>query len=426
MAFVLAPNWDRPFGYPLLLAGILRISHDLSLVVVIQNLLGIATAFLWYRIAKEHMREHSVAPLILFALVGFNLESIVFERYILTECFTAFLLALYLYFHFQVAAKGKLHNLILLALNVVGLAITRTIFIIAAPLGALAIIGMSGTWRETWKKKVSYLCLFSVIVIFFLGGYSLWMKRHYGKAGLTFIDGWFLYSLVGEMTNCSEPKASEALEVLCDSNKGKDPSNFKLIWDENAPPRALLRHNGLDLLRTNDQLRKIAIQIIRKHPVEYSMAVAGNIWKTLWSEDFYWDKAYTGTQSVQKAMGHYLGPRVAALGTDDSNLFRSFRALYSLKRIVTIFFGLSLLAMMRGRLSYHSCTLVVFSLVYLLGSTMTVEGDWSRFFVPIYNVFAFISVDFLLLVFVTLRGRMAERGIAMERVGSTGRRRGPP
>ncbi|MBI1865632.1 MAG: glycosyltransferase family 39 protein, partial [Nitrospirae bacterium] len=302
MARVLAPNWDRPIGYSLFLAAVFAVTDKLQAVSVAQALLGVATTYLWYRLALERIGRAGAVAVAL--LVGLNLQAVVMEHYLLSEAFSVFLVSVFFYLLWRWHREPHWILSALAAVATVALGLTRTAFLIV-------LLLPPAVWVLTWRqgkaaigRVVRQAVLFAGIVGFLLGGYALWMGSYFGPARITLFDGWALYQLVGKWTDCSGEK-NRVTDALCRAGNPADNSRQQwkdIIWDPAGPALFLLRENNGSHAKTNDDLRRAALEIIWADPARYLKKVGRNVVQMATGGDFYWTRVSSESTAMQSGV----------------------------------------------------------------------------------------------------------------------------
>lgn len=401
MARVLAPNWDRPIGYSLFLGPILALTGRIEAVPVAQAFLGIATACVWYLLAAERIGR--TGGLVVAVLVGFNLQAIVMEHYLLSEAFSVFLLSLFFYVLWRLYRKPGWIPGVAVPILAVGLGLTRYAFLFAVIFSPIVLLALWREGRETIKRFLGQMALYAVIVGVGLGGYALWVGSYFGQARVTLFDGWALYQLVGEWTDCTGPK-DRATALLCDAMaRREDPPDRQywqnIIWDHSGPVHSLLEKNGGSHAKTNDDLRRVAVQIIREDPGRYLRKVLSNT-ASMVTGWFYWTRVSSESifriEAVEAELRQRLAGDAWRIGYKVEDRFEGISFLLSLKYVAL---GLFLIALVRLPVDWRDVfqlLLVGFVVVYFIGCSATVLGDWSRFYVPAHNVVAMAGVGALM------------------------------
>ncbi|MFI7708361.1 hypothetical protein [Nonomuraea sp. NPDC049480] len=198
----LTPGTTRPSGYSLLLA-LLRPVHSLTLVTVMQHLLGLALAVGVYALLRRRGLPGWGATLLVTPLL-YDEFLILLEHMIMADAiFIVLVTAAVALIVWRVtpttAAVGG---------TLLGLAgITRTIGLPLLLLTAAYVL----VRRYGWRPLLALVVAGAIP----LGAYAIWTKVEKGKFALTEADGNFLWSRTMSFADCDVIKPPERLAVLC-------------------------------------------------------------------------------------------------------------------------------------------------------------------------------------------------------------------
>jgi hypothetical protein len=259
-ALRLRPDLSKSIGYSFFLK-VLEPFHSLTLVVIIQHLMGLAVAVLIYlllRRARVRTLWASLATLPVL-LNGFEIQ---LEHMIMADLLFLFLL--------MVAVALLLWRprpswwAVLVAGLLTGYAITVWSGGLVMPVVFLVFVLVR---RLGWRPLVAIVAGSALPVI----GYVLWFHAWTGTYGLTQSEGFYLYGRMSSFAECAQisPPADE--RVLCLSTppaKRQPPGS--LVWhvpQVHAVPGGPVSKTG------NKLLRDFAIRAAEAQPLSYAHAI---------------------------------------------------------------------------------------------------------------------------------------------------------
>ena len=208
--------WADPFrtvGYPLFLRGLHVFSDHLSLVVVVQHLIGIATALVLFGAVRR-----SGAPpwlgLIPAAVVLLGGDHVLFEHAVLTETLYTFLIAAALYAGVRCLADGSAIAWPAAAGLLLGLAATvRVAGLVLVPLLAAWMLlvpaarGRERALRTVVAAGAGALVLLAYLVV----AHAETDRWSFARTG-----AYNFYGRVSSFADCDEFDEPPGTEVLCD------------------------------------------------------------------------------------------------------------------------------------------------------------------------------------------------------------------
>jgi hypothetical protein len=256
----LTPGTTRPSGYSLLLA-LLRPAHSLTLVTVLQHLLGPALAVGVYALLRRRGLPGWGATLLVTPLL-YDEFLVLLEHMIMADAV-----------------------FIVLVTAAVGLIVWRVTPVTAAAGGAL--LGLAGITRTIGLPLLlltaAYLLIrrygrrpLAALVVagaIPLGAYATWMKLEKDTFALTEADGNFLWSRTMSFADCDVVKPPERLAVLCPRMPVEQrPYPPHWLWESFSP---LLKVPGT--AHRNQLAGEFARAAIIAQPGDYLRAVATDL-----------------------------------------------------------------------------------------------------------------------------------------------------
>jgi hypothetical protein len=260
------PDPQKTTGYSLFLRALLPL-HSLTLVVVLQHLMGLADAVMIYALLRRagvSKRWATVASLPML-LDGYVIED---EHLIMAEALFTFLLmvgvTIVLWRPRTSWWKALIAGLLL------GFAvIVRTegaVVLIIFPL-FLLVRGWSWKTISGWVAAAA-MCVGILVPV---GAYVSWFHSRNGQYELTTSTGLFLWGRVSSFANCGRIKPTGAEAEVCPTQPIKDrkpPGNY--IYHA---PQVVKIPGGAYTAGNNSLLTSFAIHAIEAQPLDYAETV---------------------------------------------------------------------------------------------------------------------------------------------------------
>ncbi|RVX46134.1 hypothetical protein EDD27_8986 [Nonomuraea polychroma] len=253
----LTPGTTRPSGYSLLLA-LLRPAHSLTLVTVLQHVLGLALAVGVYALLRRRGLPGWGATLLVTPLL-YDEFLVLLEHMIMADAiFIVLITAAVALIVWRVTPATAATAGMLLGLA----GITRTIGLPLLLLTAAYLL----VRRYGWRPLLALVVAGAIP----LGAYATWTKIEKGKFALTEADGNFLWSRTMSFADCDVIKPPERLAVLCPRMPVEQrPYPPHWLWESFSP---LLKVPGT--ANRNQLAGEFARQAILAQPGGYLGAVA--------------------------------------------------------------------------------------------------------------------------------------------------------
>jgi len=264
------PNLSKSTGYSLFLRALLPF-HSLTLVVVLQHLMGLAIAVMIYALLRRNnvsKRWSTIASLPVL-LDGYMIED---EHLIMAETlFTLLLMAAMLMLLWRRETKWWTA---LIAGLLVGYAVdVRTegaVVLVLFPL-FLLIRG----WRNLrgWVAAI----LMGLGCLLPVGAYASWFHARTGHYGMTMSTGYYVWGRVSSFADCARIKPAGAEAAVCPTqplSKRTPPGNF--IWHAPQVHQNLASTGGPVTPANNTLLTHFAIHAVEAQPLDYAKTVFFN------------------------------------------------------------------------------------------------------------------------------------------------------
>lgn len=266
------PNLSKTTGYSLFLRLLLPL-HSLTLIVVLQHLMGLADAVMIYALLRRaHVSKKwaTIASLPML-LDGYVIEN---EHLIMTEALFTFCLMAALTIVLW-RPKTSWWKALVAGLLLGFAAIVRTegaVVLVIFPL-FLLIRGWSWKTAAGWASAVC-MCIGILIPV---GGYAQWFHNRTGHYGMTESTGFYLWGRASSFADCARIKPTGEEAKVCPREPlatRTPPGNF--IW--HAPEvHTDLNPSGGPVTPANDTLlTSFAIHAVEAQPLSYAKTVVMN------------------------------------------------------------------------------------------------------------------------------------------------------
>jgi 4-amino-4-deoxy-L-arabinose transferase-like glycosyltransferase len=268
-------------GYSSFLAVVGVFTREVAVVTILQHLLAIITALLFYAAVRRVTRSHW-AGLLPAALVLLNADLVFLERNVLSE--TLFMTVLAGTFYAAVrafdapdpwwrwpAATGALVGLV---------TIMRATGVFLLPVVVLAILLIRpGRLRNTWRAPAVAAAAGAIVLVL----YALGNLASNGRFEVGPTQGWHLYGRVAPFADCRQFRPPAGTEGLCEQTRvPQRPNGSFYMHDAASPARRLF---GPEPWAKHDaDMRAFAMQVITHQPRAYATAMWRDV-KTYFAPD---------------------------------------------------------------------------------------------------------------------------------------------
>lgn len=269
------PNLSKATGYSLFLRALLPF-HSLTLVVVLQHLMGLAVAVMIYVLLRRNnvSKLWSTVATLPVLLDGYMIED---EHLIMAEALFTFLLMLATLM--LLWRRDIKWWTALIAGLLVGYAVdVRTEGAVVLVLFPLFLL-IRGWMTHGWKHLSGWLAavVMAIGCVIPVGAYAGWFHSRTGHYGVSEATGFYLWGRVSSFADCAVIKPTGREALVCPTQpltKRTPPGNF--IW--HAPEvHTNLNSTGGPVDPTNNQLlTDFAIHAIEAQPLGYVKTVVKN------------------------------------------------------------------------------------------------------------------------------------------------------
>jgi hypothetical protein len=263
-----AAIYQKPVGYPFFLRIIHVFSSDLSVTILVQHILGIATGVLLYKAVR---RTGAPPYLGLFpaAVAFFTGTGLFLEHTLLGDAPFAFVQAVGVY-----AAVRALNESGLRWPLLAGLAIGVSFMIKPVGLASaflvppLLLLAAPGSRRRRVRSAATAALAIIAMVLAYVGAQGLVT----GYWGYLRYDGWNLYARAATFADCSKFTPPKGTELLCPTEPlGHRMSQNGFEYSASSPIRRFLAvHDPADW---NAGLRRFSVAAIEQEPIAYLKAI---------------------------------------------------------------------------------------------------------------------------------------------------------
>jgi 4-amino-4-deoxy-L-arabinose transferase-like glycosyltransferase len=261
---------QHPAGYPLMLGGIGLVSQSLPVTIIVQHVLGIASALLLFA-AVRRMTGSPWPALVPAALVLLNADQIFMEHTIMSEAPFVAVMALAVYVAVRAvespdpwwrwpAAAGAL---IAIA------AVFRSAALFFLPVVALAILlARPRPWLRRWRGPVAAVGVGAIVLL----GYAFTNLAANDRFEVGPTQGWHLYGRVAGFADCGQFTPPKGTVRLCESNDpDARPGGDYYLYDPASPALRLFGPQPWE--KGDAKLGAWARQAVVHQPKTYALAV---------------------------------------------------------------------------------------------------------------------------------------------------------
>jgi hypothetical protein len=263
------PNLSKSTGYSFFLRALLP-AHSLTLVTIVQHLMGLAVAVMVYALLRHYnvSKLWSTVAALPVLLDGYMIE---IEHLIMAESLFMFLLmtALILLLWWRQVPWWAALTAGLLVGYAVDVRSEGAVVLVLFPL-FLLIRG----WRSLrgWAAVV----LMAVGCLVPVAGYASWFHSRTGQYGMTMSTGFYLWGRVSSFADCAVIKPAGAQAAVCPReplSTRTPPGNFVWHAAEVHTSPYMVATNGPVTPANNKVLTDFAIHAVEAQPLAYAKTV---------------------------------------------------------------------------------------------------------------------------------------------------------
>ncbi|HWD65254.1 MAG TPA: hypothetical protein VG405_08765 [Solirubrobacteraceae bacterium] len=392
----------RPIGYSILIRVLTIPGRDLTQLVALQHLAGLAIgAGVYAALVRAGVRRvWAVAASTLVILDGY---AITLEQYVMPDTFFALTLLLALLVlglprlisDPRAGASTSPRRAALSGLLVAAAALQREVALFALPVMLIYLIWALAGWRASLALLIAAaipLCSYAAV-----------MDAKTGVFGITATSGWTLYSRVAGFARCSEAGIAPDARPLCEtaeqrSKHVRGPGWY--MWDAASPANRLFRSNHetrAQKSRANGILGGFAQQIILHQPGAFAAAAGTDFLRYFTPGATSRADAVSATslpqaateETVDAGIRRRLIPKVHPVVESPATFMRRYRQILHVPRFVLSLLGVLTLAGLGFRVASRREVLLFggTALTLLLGTAAT-AGFGLRYLLPVVPLLA--------------------------------------
>lgn len=228
---------QHPGGYPLILAGLGLVTHEVAVPVLLQHLGGIASALLLFA-ATRRVAASAWAGLLPAAIVLLNPDQVFLEHAIMSESWSVLTTSIGLYAVVRAFDQpDPWWRWPVLAGMALGLGVPiRSAGLLLIPVAVLVLLlcrerPLRG-WGEHWRAPAATAVAAAAVLFAFATANAAFGERF----GIGPSPGWYLYGRVAQFADCSEFTPPAGTESLCEERPADQrPGAFYYLFDPEAP-----------------------------------------------------------------------------------------------------------------------------------------------------------------------------------------------
>ncbi len=211
---------------------------SLTFTIVVQHLLGLATAVLAYATLQRAGAPRWVA-LVPAVVLTLTLDAIYYEHTLLSETPFTLLVTGALYCGVRSLEERSGIGWPIACGLLLGLAVTfRGIALFAIPVFVLALLLRDGGWR----RRLAGAGATAIAVVALLVSYAALQESQNGYFGLTQGSGWSTYARSAPFADCRVFDPPEGADALCDPRDARErPGPDWYAWNPESPGQRLFQ-----------------------------------------------------------------------------------------------------------------------------------------------------------------------------------------
>jgi Dolichyl-phosphate-mannose-protein mannosyltransferase len=265
----------RQSGYSVLIIPAVML-HDLSIIPLVQHLVGLATAALVYAILVHFGIRAWIAALASIPML-FDPLQLILEQYVLTDVWTVFLIVAALVIlvwntpdqrgEGARTGEGLTWRRAAWCGLLLGLAVTlrdEGLIMIIPAVVFVAVVVRPG--KRLAKRMAALIGCFLIPVAGYLG----WFEASHGEPGFTTFSGAFLYGRVADFASCQGLSLPSYERPLCPAQPPALRSADFYTWAPQSPQWTFRPPPGMS---RDAVVRDFSLRILRHQPLAYAEAV---------------------------------------------------------------------------------------------------------------------------------------------------------
>ena len=277
-------NALRPAGYPLFLRALHTLVPSLLFVIVLQHLLGLASAALLY-LTVARTGAPRLLGLVPAAVVALGGDIMFVEHAPISEALFLFLVVCGVYAAVRAQEGDRLRWAAICGLT---LALAATVRVLAVPLlvvvGLWALVGI----QLPLRRRLTVLAVGAAGALAVIGTYYAIQERAVGHTGLSPNGIWNVYGRVAPFADCSKFTPPPGTEPLCEKTpRPERPFTYQYTFNWYYSPG--VRYFGNPHTATEEQTDQVAAfawAVIVGQPLDYAEEVGAGLLRYVAPESF--------------------------------------------------------------------------------------------------------------------------------------------
>jgi hypothetical protein len=293
-------NVLRPAGYPLFLRGLYEIAESIALVVIVNHLLGLATAVLLY-LAVARAGGPRWLGLIPAGIVALGGDQMFLEHSPLTEAPFTFLVALSVYAAARTIDKPSIAWPMVAGIAIACAASVRVVGLAVLPVLLLWFLIAS---RGTLRRRLATTAVAAVGAGAILGTYLVAEYRAVGEVGMSRNGGFHLYGRAAPFADCTKFTPPPGTEPLCETtSRSERPIVDAYVFNYWFSPGVRWFNSPFYATpEASDAVASWAIEAIKAQPLDYLEEVGAGMLRYVAPEN-EWLHGYGGGPGYEALVG---------------------------------------------------------------------------------------------------------------------------
>jgi hypothetical protein len=262
------PDWLRTSGYSVLLMPAV-LARNLTSVVTVQHLLGLATAGLIYATALHFGARHWLAALATIPVL-FDPLQLDLEQYILTDVSATFLVVVALVvLVWKREAIGKAAPAVAGLLIAAATLIRESDLLVMIP-ALIYLVAVIRPWRRLAGRAALLLAGCLIPVLAYVGWFNSW----FGTFNFVTYNSEFMYGRIAQFADCTGLSLPAYERHLCPQQPPAQRNPDFYMWAKQSPQVTLKPTDGLS---KGQIINDFNWRIIKHQPLTYLRVVADDV-----------------------------------------------------------------------------------------------------------------------------------------------------
>ena len=277
-------NTLRPAGYPLFLWALHALVPSLQFVIIVQHVLGLATAALFY-LAVARAGAPRLLGLVPAGIVALGADIMFVEHAPISETLFTFLVAIGLYAAVRSQEGERLRWPAICGLALVLAASVRVVAVPLLPVVGLWLLTCTGL---PLRRRLTVLAVGAVSALALLGTYYAIQERTVGRTGLSPNGVWNVYGRVAPFADCSKFTPPPGTEPLCERTpRSRRPytNHYTFNWYY-SPGVRIFGNPHVASAEQTDQIAAFSWAVIVGQPLDYAEEVGAGLLRYVAPESF--------------------------------------------------------------------------------------------------------------------------------------------